>query len=131
MYVSPSERILEVVVADMAATSPLLPTFAADNEAPVLDDGVAYSALWPDGSGFTFYISIDGTYAERLAALARDLQAELHVALWGAGLSPVWPPCPLHPSQHPLVALSRQSVAWWNCAPTKRDLVPIGHLAAL
>jgi len=65
--------------------------------------------------------------AEQVASIADQVQEWAIEQLWG-GASTNWPPCPLHPTTHPLMASVVDNVATWVCPRDATAIAPIGEL---
>jgi hypothetical protein len=92
------------------------------------DPNAASAFLWSaDGSGVGVYVFRDAPEAERVAALADQVQDWVVEELAARGASN-WPPCPRHPHKHPLQATTRDAVAVWTCPTDGSTIAPIGAL---
>lgn len=72
--------------------------------------------LWSsDGSGMGVIVSRAAPLSERVAAAADQVQEFVIEELWRLAASTNWPPCPRHPSTHPMRAMVLSEVAVWVC----------------
>ena len=103
--------ILSRDLDEASAIRPALNTTLATRN----DDLAAAMTWWPDGSGAGIHVSRTDPLPERVAQLGDQFIVHQVEALWAAGRSPVWPPCPLHPDSHPLRATLMNGAAVWQC----------------
>lgn len=84
--------------------------------------------LWsPDGSGTGVYVSKAAPLSDRVAAMADQVQEWAIEELWGQAPTN-WPPCPQHPSGHPMKATTRDGAAVWVCPADEGVVSKIGTL---
>ena len=83
------------------------------------------SAMLP-GTGIR--VQLDVPEFEQVAELADQVQEWIIEELWGAAPTN-WPPCPTHPTTHPLVARAYAGVAVWCCPEDGEPAARIGQLA--
>jgi hypothetical protein len=80
-------------------------------------------------SGMGIWVQRDGSPAERVAALAEQLQEFEVEELCAAGRSATWPECPQHPNSHPLEPVAAdQHTAVWRCPRSGAVICAIGDL---
>lgn len=92
------------------------------------DPDSASAMVWSsDGSGTGVYVSRLAPAAERVAALADQVQQWAIEELQG-GSATNWPPCPPHPDTHPMRAATRAGAALWECPADGTPIAPIGSL---
>ena len=98
------------------------------NSTLVTQDGDLAAAMtwWPDGSGAGIHVVRADPLPERVEQLSDQFAVHEMEALWAAGRSPVWPPCPLHPDSHPLQAALVDGAAVWQCG--NQVIAEIGSL---
>jgi hypothetical protein len=65
--------------------------------------------------------------SEQIAELADQVQEWIIEELWGTAPTN-WPPCPTHPTTHPLMARALDGVAVWCCPGDGEPSVRIGYL---
>jgi hypothetical protein len=68
--------------------------------------------------------------AQRIAAVAGQVQEWAIEALWRAGRPATWPECPEHPNAHPVTAKVQEDRAVWICPMTGHLVSDIGRLPA-
>ena len=72
---------------------------------------------------------VEETSAATLASyLAFELQDWVIEQLWRCGQPTNWPPCPRHPSTHPLRPVDRGGAALWTCPADDIAVAEIGSL---
>jgi hypothetical protein len=93
------------------------------------DDTVSASAMvWsPDGSGTGVRVDLGLPEFERIAMVADQVQDWAIDELWGTA-STNWPPCPRHPSSHPMRVSTSDARAVWMCPADEVAVVPVGEL---
>jgi hypothetical protein len=118
---------LTPLLDDLASTGAVLPFVRTRSWR---EDPDEIAALISDGSPSAQGVFVDRSlpHAERLAALAEQVQEWEIEALWAAARPATWPQCPQHPDTHPLAPLARPGHAWWHCPVTGQDISPIGRL---
>ena len=118
------------LLRDLTATSMTLPDIREEAHE---DRGTAAVCAWIQGSdgigGEGIWIWLDRPIAERVAALAEQLQQWAADRLYDAGQPPGWPQCPDHPRSHELSPEVRASSAVWICSESGRVISNIGTLA--
>ena len=84
--------------------------------------------LWsPTGSGMGVQVSRLAPMSERIASVADQVQEFVIEELWRR--SPTnWPPCPRHPSTHPMKAMAQDDAAVWACPVDDSRMALIGML---
>jgi hypothetical protein len=120
-------RALEPVLHDLRAAGGPLPARVED--ADWADDpGTASAMLWSsDGSGMGVQVQREQPFADQVAWLADQVQEWAVEDLWGTAPTN-WPPCPRHPTTHPLQVGVVSGAAWWSCP---RDGVPVAQVGSL
>jgi hypothetical protein len=84
--------------------------------------------LWsPDGSGTGVYVSRAAPEFERVAMLADQVQEWAIEELWGQAPTN-WPPCPHHPTSHPMTVSTRDAAAAWVCPADETVIARVGEL---
>ncbi|WP_104523186.1 hypothetical protein [Blastococcus atacamensis] len=104
-------RALEPVLRDLRTTG--APTPRVEPSDWPGEDAAAGAMLWhPDGSASGVSVVLDRPFAEQVAHVTDMVHDWILEELWGrAGTN--WPPCPRHPTTHPLeVRRSGDEVAW-------------------
>ncbi|MBP2384647.1 hypothetical protein [Paeniglutamicibacter kerguelensis] len=81
-----------------------------------------------DGSSHGIFIDLSLPRAYVVAAAAEGAQEWGFDELQGSGLTN-WPPCPLHPKNHPLDAVALGGSAVWACPSENTVIAEIGALA--
>lgn len=85
--------------------------------------------LWSgDGTGQGISVHRDESAAEQVVEAAGHVQEWAIEELWRRGARTNWPPCPLHPTTHPLQPVVRGSVAAWECPADGTAVAAIGDL---
>ena len=80
-----------------------------------------------DGSGSGISVDRQATSAERVAAVADQIQEWAIEELWGRA-STNWPRCPHHPETHPMKATVQHQTAVWVCPVDDKPVALIGSL---
>lgn len=71
--------------------------------------------LWsPTGSGMGVRVSRLARLSERVASVADQVQEFVIEELWRQAPTN-WPPCPRHPTTHPMKAMAQDDAAVWVC----------------
>lgn len=92
------------------------------------DPGVPSAMLWSrDGSGTGISVRRSAPAYDRVATVADQVQGWVIEELWGSAPTN-WPPCPHHPSNHPLAATTHDGTAVWACPLRGAVVAPIGGL---
>jgi hypothetical protein len=120
------QQALEPVLRDLRSAGIAAPRVEDDDWS---DDPDRLSVmLWsPDGSGTGVYVSRSVPAAERIAAVADQLQEWAIEELWGHAPTN-WPACPHHLNGHPMKATTREAMAVWSCPADHTPFSPIGEL---
>jgi hypothetical protein len=119
---------LAVVMAD--ATGAHLEVPAVENPEPrAYADAAAAVFLVNGADRYLVWMGEDGSPAEELAWVADKFHEWLVEDLPSRGLATNWPPCPWHPSTHPLVTRVADETAVWACPVTHDTVARIGELA--
>jgi len=119
---------LAPVLRDLRTTGAPLP-IVEDRE--WTDDPAAPSAMLhsTDGSASGVRVTRSAPPAERVAMAADQVQEWAIEELWPQGRSN-WPPCPRHPTSHPMRTTVGQGVAGWQCPADDVVVAAIGELAS-
>lgn len=121
------EEVLAPVLRDMRATGAPLPAVRFEKQAE--------NDLWlamltaPDSSGHGCYVDLATPLDSAVAAAADGAQEWVFDQQDIPGTSN-WPPCPLHPWNHPLGAKAVGGHAVWTCRKDGAVVTKIGRLAA-
>jgi hypothetical protein len=92
------------------------------------DPDVPSVMLWsPDGTGSGVSVDRYHPLFERIASVADQVQEWAIEELWGHA-STNWPPCPQHPTSHPMKATTRDGAAVWVCPADEALMSKIGEL---
>jgi hypothetical protein len=83
-----------------------------------------------DGTGSGVSVMPGRPRAEQLAGVADQVQEWCIEARWSRGLSTNWPPCPHHPTGHPLAARVSGNRAVWVCAVDALEVADVGRLGS-
>lgn len=84
--------------------------------------------LWsPDGTGTGVRVSRSALDFERIAMVADQVQEWAIEELWGSA-STNWPPCPQHPTSHPMMVSTRDAAAVWVCPVDQTAISAVGAL---
>jgi hypothetical protein len=119
-------RALAPVLHDLERTGGPIPR--VDDEDWTDRDGMASANLWsPDGSGMGIWLTLADSRAQHIAHIADQVQEWAVGALWGNAPTN-WPPCPKHPTTHPLQALVRDGAARWTCPKDGTAVAVVGTL---
>ncbi|MCG5467754.1 hypothetical protein LADH09A_001565 [Micromonospora sp. LAH09] len=119
---------LEPIMSDLEGPGGVQPDL---RDEPWRDDsGTASAFLYaPDGSGQGISIELGQPTVTQVVALADQVQEWAVESLWSMGRATNWPPCPHHPSSHPLAAVARAGRAVWTCPTLSTEISEIGTLA--
>lgn len=82
----------------------------------------------PDGTGTGISVMVQDEPAERILAVADQVQDIVVEALWGLGRSATWPECPEHKASHPLKAERTDAGPMWLCPASRAGVAVIGSL---
>jgi hypothetical protein len=119
-------RALAPVLHDLQTTGGPVPR--VDDRDRADQDGVASATLWsPDGSGTGISVTLGVSRAEQVARVADQVQEWAVEELWGTAPTN-WPPCPHHPTTHPLAAEVRDGAARWSCPEDGTVVAVVGAL---
>ena len=77
----------------------------------------------PTGNAINVQVSRLARMSERIAAVADQVQGFVFEELWGRAPTN-WPPCPRHPTAHPMRAMAQDDAAVWVC-PVDDSLVSV------
>src|SRR4051812_40805372 len=70
--------------------------------------------LWSaDGGRTGVFLTHDSAPMWQLLDVTDRVQEWVIEELWGRHSN--WPPCPQHPSSHPMQAVEHEGQAWWAC----------------
>jgi hypothetical protein len=120
------ERALRPVLDDLRSTGAPVPRIEPSDWSGDTDRPGAM--LWsPDGSGRGVAVTLGRPLAEQVVDVADQVQEWAVEELWGSAPTN-WPPCPRHPTTHPLEARLVTGAAWWVCPHEGRAVSEIGHL---
>jgi hypothetical protein len=101
------------------------------NDRPWHDDEARYpsATVWAlDGTQRGIYVDRDAAPRQRVLEVARELQEIVNQARAKDGMSPSWPPCPLHSAGHALAPTTTRGAPTWTCTETQRGVARIGEL---
>lgn len=117
---------LTPVLRDLRSTGAPLP-IVEDRE--WTDDPASPSAMLrsADGGAMGVRVTRSAPAAERVAMAADQVQEWAIEELWPSGRNN-WPPCPRHPTSHPMRATAGRAVAGWRCPADDVVVVAIGEL---
>lgn len=120
------ERALAPVLRDLARTGAPVPDVEDEDWTgdPLVPSAMLRS---PDGGGTGIAVELALPTAERIAQVADAVQAWAVEELWQTGPTN-WPPCPKHPTTHPLTATVQRTTAVWVCPVTGPAVAEIGTL---
>ncbi|MGY2079771.1 hypothetical protein [Modestobacter sp. SYSU DS0657] len=119
-------RALAPVLTDLSATGAPVPRIEASDWPD--DPGRAGAMLWSaDGSGQGVAVTLGQPYAEQVAAVTDTVQEWAFEALWGSRPTN-WPPCPRHPTTHPLTPTLQDGEAVRVCPRDTGVVSPVGGL---
>jgi hypothetical protein len=109
----------DLVLRDLAVPGGVMPTAMTQASTQLSEDIILWGS---DGSG----AGIDpGLPLVEIASRVQDWAVE---ELSSRALPTNWPPCPLHPTTHPLTAASIGARAVWQCPATAAEIAVIGSL---
>jgi hypothetical protein len=92
------------------------------------DPGSPSAMLWsPGGNGSGVHVTRAAPEFERVAMVADQVQDWAIDELWGQAPTN-WPPCPRHPSSHPMKVSTREAAAVWVCPADEAVILPVGEL---
>lgn len=84
--------------------------------------------LWsPTGSGMGVQVPRQARLSERIASVADQVQEFVIEELWRQAATN-WPPCPRHPTSHPMKAMAQDDAAVWACPVDDSFMALIGTL---
>lgn len=118
-------EVLEPVLKDMRTTGTPMPAVRLEVQ--------GRSRAWlatlaaDDGSGVGVYLDLSLPRERAVVAAAEGAQAWLFDQLQASGQTN-WPPCPLHPSNHPLGAVVLEDKPVWVCPADDTVIAGIGAL---
>ena len=119
-------RALAPVLHDLETTGAPVPRVVDDGWAE--DPATASAMLWSrDGSGTGVSVHLGVPRPEQVAHVADQVQEWAVEALWGSRPTG-WPPCPQHPTTHPLRAVVRDGAARWTCPEDGTAVAVVGAL---
>ena len=119
------EQALRPVLRDIRQTGAPMPRMVGDPSRTYPDYPSAM--LWSqDGTGSGVNVYLPDPEPNRIARVADHVQEWVIEARWTKGSN--WPPCPRHPSTHPLQAQSRAGLAVWVCPKDGAVISEIGSL---
>jgi hypothetical protein len=88
-------------------------------------------AAGPSVGSLGVWVTLTRPAAERVAALAEQIQEWEVEELAAAGRPATWPECPEHPAAHPLApVVSADGAATWRCPRSGQAAGAIGELGA-
>lgn len=121
-------RSLEPVLRDIRRTGVPVPRIEDDDWTGNPEPPSAM--LWSsDGSGTGIRVDRYAPEAEQVAMVADQVQEWVIEELWGQSTTN-WPPCPSHPTTHPLTATTRDGEAVWACPADRTPVCAVGALGA-
>jgi len=119
-------RALAPVLHDLETTGGPVPQ--------VDDEDWQHDPRWPsamlrgaDGSAMGISVTFGDSRPEQVAQVADQVQEWAVEELWGSRPTN-WPPCPQHPTTHPLQAAVRDGAARWTCPEDGTAVAVIGTL---
>ncbi|WP_433128066.1 hypothetical protein ACQPWW_00590 [Micromonospora sp. CA-240977] len=120
---------LEPILSDLGEPAGVQPDLRDESwrDDPQTASAFLYGA---DGSGQGISINLGQPAATQIVALADQVQEWAVEALWSLGRATNWPPCPHHPSSHPLAAMVVTGRAVWACPTLSTEINEIGRLAS-
>lgn len=93
------------------------------------ESGSSSVMLWsPDGSVTGVWVSRAAPEFERVAMITDQVQELVIEQLWADGAPTNWPPCPRHPSGHPMKVSTSGASAVWTCPADGIVIAPVGRL---
>lgn len=99
-----------------------------DDEDWTAQGQVASAMLWsPDDGGTGIWVHLGDSRALQVAHVADQVQEWAVEELWGSRPTN-WPPCPHHPTTHPLTTEVRDDAAWWCCPKDGTAVAVVGTL---
>ena len=116
--------------------APVLRDLSGSGVAPARIEEQNWTGLedWPsamvwstDGSGSGVSVDRRAPSAERVAAVADQIQEWAIEELWGRAPTN-WPRCPQHPDSHPMKATVQHQTAVWVCPVDEKLVALIGSL---
>jgi hypothetical protein len=120
-------RALAPVLSDLTTTG--WPVFEVVDEDWTGDPDFASARLWDDdgshGSGVSVRLGVPRPH--QVVQAADMVQEWVIEELWGTTRTN-WPPCPQHPTTHPLQAELRDDAAWWTCPRDGTAVAVVGAL---
>jgi len=119
---------LDVVLADLDSARLPRPVVREHDWSDVPDQCTAM-LVSPDGSAMGVSVMTSESVASRIADAADQVQEWLIEEHWRSGAPTDWPPCPRHPTAHPLSASATDGVARWICPLDGRPVAVVGRLA--
>ncbi len=120
------EQALAPVLRDLSGAG-VAPARIEEENWTGLEDRPSAMVRSADGSGSGIGVDRQATSAERVAAVADQIQEWAIEELWGNAPTN-WPQCPQHPETHPLKATVQHKMAVWVCPVDERPAAKIGSL---
>ena len=119
-------RALEPVLRDLQSTGVAAPQIEDVDWTgePELPSAMLRS---PDGSGRGVLVDRDGPWHEQVEMVTDRVQEWVIEELWGRAPTN-WPPCPQHPTSHPLTLATTRGLAEWVCPRDGTPVAPVGSL---
>lgn len=119
------EQALQPVLRDIRRTGAPLPRIEDSPSGGYPDQPAAM--LWSlNGTGSGVDVYTPAPEPDRIASVADQVQEWVIEERWISGSN--WPPCPHHPSTHPMTAQSRDALAVWVCPTDDEVISAIGDL---
>lgn len=122
------EQAMAPVLQDLSGAG-VAPARIEEQNWTDLEDRPSAMVRSTDGSGFGISVDRLAPAAERVAAIADQIQEWAIEQLWGTAATN-WPRCPQHPDSHPMKATVQHQSAVWVCPFDERPISVIGSLRA-
>jgi hypothetical protein len=118
--------MLAPILRDADATGVARPRIAVETAAT---DRARVTISGVHGDSYSFDVQLDRPShlsVHVLAEVAERVQEWIIEELWASGSN--WPPCPAHPSSHPLEIKVKQDSVVWTCPRDAKVSIPLGTL---
>ena len=118
------QEALEPILRDVSATTDVRLTIGNGDRSD--EHGPSAWIAMSDGSATMVRINLADTVAERVAAVADQVQEIVIEELWARASN--WPICPAHRSTHPLQVAMTPAGPSWTCPTDRAAVAAVGDL---
>lgn len=120
-------QALQPVIRDLQRDGLVLPVIE-DREWASIPDQPSTMLRSADGSSTGISVSRSIAAAERIVAVADQVQEWAIEEQWARRAATNWPRCPQHPDAHPMAARTVDQTAVWICPASEQVISAIGEL---